>query len=70
MQNAVKAIPSKRPKNYKNMTEDYFKEIEESELVTCAEARAYHYHQCKKSDKWIYIILAIIAALIAYKLLL
>ena len=61
---------SKRPENYEELNEDYFKRIEESDLVTYEEAMAHYYHQNKKSEKWLYPLIAIgIVAIIAYKIL-
>ncbi|MDH5722578.1 MAG: hypothetical protein OEY94_04560 [Alphaproteobacteria bacterium] len=60
--------PAKRPKNYEEMTEADFKRIEESDLVSYEEAMAHYYHRNKKSEKWVYTLIAIvIAALLFYK---
>ena len=59
---------SKRPKNYEELTEDDFKRIEESDLVSYEEAMAHYYHRNKQSEKWLYpLIIVGIIALIFYK---
>ena len=68
LQDALMYVSPKCPENYEDLTENDFKKIEESDLVTYEEAMAHYYHQNKKSEKRLYPLIAIgIVAAIAYK---
>ena len=61
--------PVKCPDKYEDMTEDYFKKIEESDIVSYEEAIAYSYNKNKKSQKIQYLIATLLIAYISYNLL-
>ncbi len=70
LQDTFKYISPQCPDNYESLNKDYFEKIEESDLVTYEEAMAHYYHQNKKSEKWLYPLIAIgLALMIAYKIL-
>ncbi len=60
--------PVKCPDRYKDMTEDYFKKIEESDIASYEEAIAYSYHKNQKSKKIQYLMTLLLTAYILYNL--
>lgn len=56
---AFNHIRYKKPENYKNMKDEYFKSIEGKEITKYKDAMAYYYHQNQK-NKWSYLLVLIL----------